>query len=423
MNKITISKSKLEGSVNIAPSKSLSHRYMIASSLSNEKSIIENVLISEDLIATINILKNFGVSINKINENSFEIFKEEFSVPNNLLDANESGSTLRFLIPYAWIFDKEITFTGKKSLGKRPLTVYEEISKTFNYSLEKTNNNFPIKVSGPLKSGDYIIDGSISSQFITGLLFVLPILKGNSRIIIQEKIASKGYIDLTLQVLKEAGINIEFKDNTFLIKGNQTYLPLTKKVEGDYSQAAFFIVAAIINKSKIIINNLNSDSLQGDKKILEIIDKMGISFEFINDSLEVNGNISKLNETEIDLYDIPDLGPILMVLAASINKTTVFKNIDRLYIKESNRLEAMQKNLEKQGVKFLIVDKTLFLTGVNKFLGNVTFDTFNDHRIAMALAILGTCAENPVVLNDYTVVNKSYPEFFLDLKKIGGILK
>lgn len=423
MDKITIYKSKLTGSINIAPSKSLSHRYMIAASLSNEKSIIENVLVSEDLTATINILKNFGVSIIKKNDNTFEIFKNKLIAPKTKLDANESGSTLRFLIPYAWMFKEEIIFTGKDSLGKRPLSIYEEISKNHNYKFKKTNNNFPIIVKGPLKSGQYIIDGSVSSQFISGLLFVLPILEGNSKIIIKDKMASKGYIDLTLQVLSEAGIKIDYKDNTFFINGNQKYLPLTKKVEGDYSQAAFFIVAAIINKSNLIINNLNENSLQGDMKILDIIKNMGIEYKFNDDCLTIFKSNLNLNVTEIDLYDIPDLGPILMVLAASINKTTVFKNIDRLYIKESNRLEAMRINLEKQGVKFIIENNTLFLTGVNKFLGNVTFDTFNDHRIAMALAILATNAEKPVILNDYTVVNKSYPNFFEDLSKIGGIIK
>lgn len=417
--KLTIYPSKLSGYVNIVSSKSLSHRYMIAASLATGKSKINNVLNSKDLEATINILKNFNVNI-KNNNNDYIIDANKLSYPTNHLDAYESGSTLRFFIPIAWLFDKIITFTGSPLLGQRPLNVYEDIALNNNYVFKKTNNNFPIEVKGPLKPGKYIVDGSISSQFITGLLFALPLLNGDSQIVIKNKLASKNYIDLTLQTLKDADINIKYHNNIFDIKGNQSYKPLTINIEGDYSQAAFFIVASILHNTKITITNLNENSLQGDKEILNIIKQMNVKYSFENTTLTIYPHNNNLTTTDIDLFNIPDLGPILIVLATYLNGTTKFYNVSRLITKESNRLDAMITNLKQQNIKFELKNDTLLVHGTNNFIGNQTFNTYNDHRIAMALAIYGSKCLNPITLNDYTVVNKSYPNFFEHFKLIGG---
>lgn len=421
MDNIIVSKSTLKGEIDAISSKSLSHRYMISASLAKGTSHVSNVLDSVDLTATIDILKNLGVMIT--NTGNDYIIKSEGLKPSNLnLNAYESGSTIRFFIPLAWLFNSYSTFIGSSILGSRPLSVYEDIAKEFKYELIKTNDNFPIKVKGPLRSGKYHIDGSISSQFVTGLLFSLPLVDGDSVISFKDEIASKSYIDLTVDVLKQSGIKIEEVNNTYIIKGNQEYQVINTKVEADYSQIAFFIVASIITNSHLKINNLNFESLQGDKAILDIVEQMGVKLIKVDESLIIKP-VNNLKTITIDLYDIPDLGPILMVLASSINDTTTFLNIDRLYIKESNRLRAMQLNLEKQGVKFDIKDNTLKLTGVSEFKGNVTFETFNDHRIAMALSVYALNAKNPVTVKDYSVVSKSYPLFYEDLAKIGGVVE
>lgn len=421
MGNVIINKSTLSGEIDAISSKSLSHRYMIAASLARGTSYVSNVLDSVDLTATIDILKNLGINITN-KGNDYKIVSTGLNVSNLNLNAYESGSTIRFFIPIAWLFNSYSTFIGSTTLGSRPLSVYDEIAKEFNYKLVKTNGNFPIKVKGPLRSGTYHIDGSISSQFVTGLLFSLPLVDGNSVISFKDEIASKSYIDLTVDVLKQSGIIIREENNKYLIEGNQKYQVINNVVEADYSQVAFFIVASIITNSTIKINNLNFDSLQGDKAILDIVEQMGVTLIKANKTLIIKPS-GILKPIIIDLYDIPDLGPILMVLASSLNDTTTFLNIDRLYIKESNRLRAMQLNLEKQGIKFDIKDNTLKLTGVSEFKGNVTFETFNDHRIAMALSVYALNAKKPVTIKDYPVVSKSYPLFYEDLVKIGGIVE
>lgn len=421
MGNVIINKSTLSGEIDAISSKSLSHRYMIAASLARGTSYVSNVLDSVDLTATIDILKNLGINITN-KGNDYKIVSTGLNVSKLNLNAYESGSTIRFFIPIAWLFNSYSTFIGSTTLGSRPLSVYDEIAKEFNYKLVKTNGNFPIKVKGPLRSGTYHIDGSISSQFVTGLLFSLPLVDGNSVISFKDEIASKSYIDLTVDVLKQSGIIIREENNKYLIEGNQKYQVINNVVEADYSQVAFFIVASIITNSTIKINNLNFDSLQGDKAILDIVEQMGVTLIKANKTLIIKPS-GILKPIIIDLYDIPDLGPILMVLASSLNDTTTFLNIDRLYIKESNRLRAMQLNLEKQGIKFDIKDNTLKLTGVSEFKGNVTFETFNDHRIAMALSVYALNAKKPVTIKDYPVVSKSYPLFYEDLVKIGGIVE
>lgn len=421
MKQIMITKSTLSGNIKIISSKSLSHRYVIAASMAKGISTINNVLNSKDLEATTNILLNLGAKITIDEFNNYTVENSKLTNPvDKVLDAYESGSTLRFFIPISWTLENDAIFTGSKTLGTRSLSVYEKIAKEENLLLEKTNNNFPLKVGGKLRSGKFYIDGSISSQFITGLLYALPKLEADSEIIFTKPLSSKGYIDLTLETLKRSGIVIVETTNGYLIPGNQNFKAININIEGDYSQAAFFIVAAIITNSELTISNLNLLSKQGDKEILEIIRKMGVNYLTNNDGITILKN-NKLKPMTIDLFDIPDLGPILMVLASTIKDETRFLNIDRLYDKESNRYEAMKNNLVKLGVSFSLDNNTLIVKGISKFdFKDLVFDTYNDHRIAMALSVLALINEKPVIINDYEVVSKSYPNFFEELIKIGG---
>ena len=262
-----ITPSKLSGEVIIPPSKSLSHRAIIAASLANGKSKISNVLFSNDIIATINAMRACGAKIEE-HEDYLIIEGSDVIRKENVIDANESGSTIRFMIPIALVSNEEITFTGKNHLVKRPLDTFLEIFDSQGIKYERGEDYLPLKVNGGLKSGEFNVRGDISSQFITGLLYALPLLNGDSIIHITTKMESIGYIDLTIDILKMFGIVIENRNyQEFYIKGNQKYKPCDYTIEGDYSQSAFFLVANALGAS-IKLKAMEEKSHQGDKKII-----------------------------------------------------------------------------------------------------------------------------------------------------------
>lgn len=412
---IKITPKDIEGSIEIVSSKSLSHRYVIAASLALGKSKIENILDSDDLVATKNALEALGAKIDESIIQGSKIKKV-----HDIIDAHESGSTLRFLIPIAMLQDEPIQFIGKGKLPERPLNVYQDLfENTYHYKY-LSNKELPLEVKGPLKSGVYKVPGNVSSQFITGLLYALPLVQGDSKIILTTPLESRGYVDLTLQVLRQFGIKIEELENGFSIKGSQTYQPGNYYVEGDYSGAAFFVAAGLIGKP-LLLKGLNPDSLQGDKTIIDIAKQMGGKLEFTNEGLMVYP--SNLKGVEIDLSQIPDLGPILMVLACYAEGKTLIKNAERLRIKESDRLEAMVENLSKMGAKMTVINDSVLIEGKCFLNGDVTLKTFGDHRIAMASAIAGMHAKNPIYLDDEKVVSKSYPTFFKEYVRLGGLVE
>lgn len=412
---ITITPSALSGSIKIVSSKSLSHRYVIASSLANGLSQVYNILDSDDLVATKNALIQLGVSIQ--NQQIQGGMKLEKPVT---IDCKESGSTLRFLIPIAMLFDQEVTFIGENKLPYRTLQMYEDMFKE-DYLFKHDEDKFlPLTVKGPLKSGTFELRGDVSSQFITGLLYALPLLDGDSKIVITTTLESIGYIHLTLDVLKQFGIQIDFKDNVFYVSGNQTYQAGSYEVEGDYSGAAFFIAAGIIGE-KLELKGLRKDSLQGDQEMIDFVKQMGGKILEIEDGYEVLPSITK--GTTIDIGQTPDLGPILMVLAALSEGKTTFLNASRLRIKESDRLEAMIQNLTILGVRVESSNDSCTIYGVKSFLGNKKVSSFKDHRIAMAMAIASIRAEGPITIDEEHVVSKSYPSFFEEFKRLGGSFK
>ncbi len=410
----TVSGETLKGTLNAPPSKSQTHRALIAASMADGLCNITNQLSSDDIEATQSILKHLGAFIDG------ETVKGPLKVDTSkTLNANASGSTLRFMIPIALLFDHYITFDGKERLPKRPLEVYEETFKDSVHYEYLSSDYLPLKVRGPLKANDFKCRGDISSQFISGLLFALPLLKGDSTITLTTPLESLNYVDMTLDTLKHFGIEVEKKGNQLFIKGNQTYKPRDLKIEGDYSQAAFFIVAGMI-AGDITIKGLNPSSLQGDKKIIEIIQSIGGNITYDETVGGYHVLKSTLHSTTIDLTDIPDLGPILMVLAAQIQGKTTFKGLKRLVFKESNRLDTMKDIVRKLGAKAWKEKDTLIIEGVPQFKGNQTFDAHDDHRLAMALTIATLKADGPLTIKGASCISKSYPLFFEDFKHLGG---
>ena len=414
---IKIKPSTLNGKIEIPPSKSYSHRAVIAAALAEggKKSKIDNLKFSVDITTTTDIMENWGAKINR-EESSLEIIGNGGKVvpKDKYVQCNESGSTIRFLIPIGITSENELIFDGKGKLVDRPLDSY--------YRIFDKQGIFYKNENGKLKAGNYEIDGNISSQFITGFLYALPLLDGDSKLTINKNLESKGYIDLTLEILKLAEIEIVNNDyKSFDIRGNQIYKPFDYTVEGDYSQVAFWIVAGIISANKdneIKCLHVNKNSLQGDREIIEIVQRMGAKLEISDDYVIVKP--SKTKGTVIDISQCPDIAPILTVLGALSEGETRIINGERLRIKESDRITSIKTELNKLGANVSEEGDSLIIKGVERFNGGVTVNAWNDHRIAMSLAIASTRCEKEIILEEAESVRKSYPHFWDDFVKMGG---
>ena len=414
MNKKIIKTDKLIGEVTPPPSKSILHRYIIATSLAKGISKIENISYSDDIIATIEAMKKLGAKIEKKDNylliDGSKTFDKKYLSNNAEIDCNESGSTLRFLFPLSIVKKNKISFKGKGKLFKRPLNPYFENFDKYKIKYSYINEN-EILLDGELKSGEYEIDGNISSQFITGLLFSLPLLNENSKIIIRGKLESSSYIDITVDCLNKFGIKIINNSyQEFIIEGNQNYKSGDYEVEADYSQVAFFLVANSIG-SNIKINGLNTNSLQGDKKIIDFISQID--------------NWNKEEKLILDGSETPDIIPILSLKACTSKKEIEIVNIARLRIKESDRLKATVKELSKLGFDLLEKEDSILINSRKDFykINNnslVYLSSHSDHRIAMTIAIALTCYNGEIILDNLDCVKKSYPNFWEVFLSLGG---
>ncbi len=416
MRSVKVRPSVLKGTVSVPPSKSAAHRAVICAALSFGKSVIEPIEESNDIKATIDCMKKLGADITlsgkKLTVDGTNIFK----CGKTELDCGESGSTLRFLIPVAAVGGINTEFIGHGKLPQRPIGVYTDCLPENGVEC-KTTGGLPFEINGKLKSGIYKVPGDISSQFITGLLLALPLADGDSDIILTSGLQSAGYIDMTVDVMKSFGVIVERNEKGWHIKGGQKYKPCDYTVEGDWSQAAFFMTAAAIGQ-EIIIDNLSLSSYQGDKACVDIYRNFGAKVE------EKNGNIiispDKLKAQEINAENIPDMVPALAVAAAFAEGTTVIKGAARLRIKECDRLMAMSDGLKRLGADIKETDDGLIITGVQKLKGT-NVEGYNDHRIVMSLAMAAVRCDGDIIISDMESINKSYPSFFEDYRKLGGI--
>jgi 3-phosphoshikimate 1-carboxyvinyltransferase len=423
MEAIQVGNSKLKGIVKVPPSKSMAHRAIICAALGSGISIIENIDYSDDINATIDGMISLGAYIEKDEDRltirgAFDREAKRNTV--RTIDCNESGSTLRFLVPVSLLFDGMTKFVGRGNLGKRPLDTYYNIFKDQGISYSAADGKLNLKVKGLLNSGEFTLPGNISSQFITGLLFTLPLLEGDSKIIISTELESKGYIDLTLSCMKDFGISIENNDyKEFIIKGNQGYVSRNYRVEGDYSQGAFYLCADALG-SEVEIKDLRLDSLQGDKEVIEILERMGAKFN-CKDKLSCK-NSNELVSTLIDGSQCPDIIPVISLVAALSKGKTEIINAGRLRIKECDRLKAVATELNKLGAKIEEKEEGLVIYGVQELEGGIEVWSWKDHRIAMTLAIAATRCKKPIIIKDYDCIAKSYPGFFEDYKMLGGVV-
>ena len=391
---------------------------------SKDKNEIICQLESEDILATKRVLQ-------KLLPNN-DVTGLNCSESGSALDCGESGSTLRFILPIAGVLGKTCLFTGKGRLPERPSTPLCEEMMRHGCNISN-NGRVPFRLSGKLTGGVFRLPGNVSSQFFTGLLMALPLAEEDSFIEVEGKIESYPYVEMTLEVLKMSGITVNRNTSGFQIPGKQCYnLSGTVKVEGDWSTAAFWLSMGVIgcaetgekvkNASEgISVRGLNTVSRQGDRKIIEILQRMGAHVEIKGDGQYSTVKVfpSALNSTEIDGQDIPDLVPILSVVAAAATGHTRIYNCRRLRLKESDRLKAIETVLQALGADVTATDDCLDIWGGKKLKGG-TIDSFADHRIAMMAASAAGICQNPVIIERAQAVNKSYPMFFEDFLSLGG---
>lgn len=415
--KVRITPSNCSGNVVIPPSKSMAHRAIICASLASGKSTITNVAYSQDILATISGMNALGARID-MQENALIIhgIADFSSLQQSDIDCCESGSTLRFFIPLFSLCNTEVRFIGSTRLLQRPQHIYEEIFKKQGIYFHQHPDRICIKET--LHPGDFFLEGNVSSQFISGLLFTLPLLKEDSTIHIRPPYESKSYVDLTIQMVRSFGISIILRnDHTIYIPGCQMYSPFDYEVEGDYSQLAFFAVLAAI-KHDLTLTGVSHDSLQGDKAILDILTSFGTKIDKVKNGYKIYK--SSLRSCDINLQNCPDLGPILTVLGMYSSGNTRIYHAERLRIKESDRIAAMECELQKFDVRIACTNSELHLQGATQHHCTQELHGHNDHRIVMALSIAAMCSTSSCVIQDAQAINKSYPTFFDDLISIQG---
>jgi 3-phosphoshikimate 1-carboxyvinyltransferase len=417
MHRIEIIPTPLRGRVHIPSSKSYCHRGILAAALAQGESRIGQVSFSDDIRATIAGVQAMGAAVQQ-QADSLCIRGGLVPKESVALDCKESGSTLRFLIPIALLNNKHSLFLGQGQLGQRPLEPYLKIFR--EQGISYSSATLPMALQGTLQPGPYELKGSVSSQFITGLLFALPLLKGDSTLLITEDLESKDYIAMTLQVLQEFGIRIDQEDERYyFIKGNQSYRPGTYRVEGDFSQAAFWLTAGALG-GEIDCQGLNLHSRQGDKAILNFLSAAGVPLHFSHASIGAAG-AHPLRAFTADVSQCPDIAPVLAVLASVAEGTSRILGAGRLRYKECDRLKAIAQELNKLGAAVSEGENSMTIIGKPQLEGGEA-DSWGDHRIAMALAVASLRCKHPVILHNSAVVSKSYPNFFEDFKRLGGML-
>ncbi len=411
----TIAPSYVKGDVIAPSSKSMTQRAIAASLLADGETTILNPSGCEDSRAAMSIAIGLGAEI-QIIDKKLKIKGSGILKEKNLF-CGESGLAIRMFSPIAALYSEEIIMTGTGSLKKRPMSMIEEALRQLGVGCKSKGGFLPLSIKGPLKGGKCEIDGSVSSQLLTGLLMALPIAAEDSEINVRD-LKSRPYIDMTLQVLDKFGIKVQ-NDNyiRFIIKGNQKYRAGSFEVESDWSGGAFLLVAGAIN-GEVTVHGLCPDSRQSDKAILTALDSAGARMSIRENSIGISN--SDLRSFKFDSTESPDLFPPLVALASCCKGISVIKGVSRLIHKESDRANALMEEFGKLNIKVELKGDSMLVTGGE--VKGALIDSHNDHRIAMAAAVAALRASDKVMIKDSQCVAKSYPSFFDDLKQIGAMI-
>lgn len=417
---VTLTASTPNGKIKAIASKSAAHRALICAAFAGESTEIICSETNADIDATVRCLAALGAKITRRGESFITLPIK--NIPSHAsLDCGESGSTLRFLLPIVCALGCETEFKMSGRLPERPLSPLREELEAHGAMISESGTGI-LKVSGKISAGEYRIRGDISSQFISGLLFALSILDGESRILLTSAIESAPYINMTLKALYDFGADISIDERGFTIRGvKHLTSPKTVTVEGDWSNAAFMLAAGAIAKgASVCVTSLDAESLQGDRAILELLVRFGADVRRKNDKITVRSGA--LYGIDIDATNIPDLVPILAVIAAAANGRTVIRGASRLRLKESDRLSSVSDMLFTLGASIAKTDDGLIIDGGGRLAGG-TVSSHADHRIAMSAAVAALLCEGEVTVTDADAVEKSYPAFWDDIATLGFNVK
>ncbi len=410
---LTVYPSQISGVVTANPSKSHMLRAIVAGLLAGGRSVISNPSFCDDAKATLSVAVGLGAKV-EIEKNRV-VISGGLDPVGNILNCGESGLGLRMFSAVAALSGKEITLVGQGTLKSRSVAMIEKPLTDLGARVTSKQGKLPVTVCGPLTGGKTIVDGSLSSQFLTGLLMALPLAEKDSELFVND-LKSRFYIDLTIKVLEDFGIDVRNNNyKHFVIPGGQSYVSREYRIEGDWSGAAFLLVAGAIS-GEVEVENLDIDSRQADRRILDVLEQFGARISKGNKTIRVTK--AGMNPFVFDATDSPDLFPPLVVLASYAKGKSRIKGVSRLAGKESNRAEALVEEFTKVGIKIETDGDEMTIYG-----GTVTGGTINsrnDHRIAMAAAVAGVGAGGSINIQGYECINKSYPDFFTDYKKTGG---
>lgn len=408
--------SALKGKIQASSSKSMTQRAIAAALLADGTSTIHHPSYCDDSLAAMSMAAGLGARVEPQPDKL--IITGSSTLKEHKLNCGESGLAVRMFSPVVALYNAEVTLSGSNSLRKRPMFMIEEALTQLNVGCTTTAGYLPITIKGPLKGGKCEIDGSISSQLLTGLLIALPVASGNSEIKVIN-LKSRPYIDMTIQLLGDFGIQVENSDySVFKVKGKQQYKPRDYTVESDWSGASFLLVAGAIN-GDIEVTGLRNDSKQSDKAIIEALTLAGADMTVSDNSIKISK--SKLKAFKFNATESPDLFPPLVALATYCEGTSSIKGVSRLVYKESNRALALKEEFEKIGIDIALDYDTMHITGGQPHKAKV--ESHDDHRIAMALAVAGLRGTGTISIRDSQCVAKSYPGFFDDLRKLGATVR
>lgn len=415
---VDLKPASLSGQLPAIASKSHAHRLLICAALSQEVSLLPCPVFSQDIAATVRCLQGLGAQI-QATETACAITPIRPNPDAASLDCGESGSTYRFLVPVACALDKPTTFHLSGKLPQRPMEPLWQVLESHGIEISGKGSDNP-SVSGQLTAGCYTIAGNISSQFLSGLLFALPLLPGDSQLVITDGIQSGGYLQMTLEALEAFSIAIHPTPSGFVIPGGQRYIPPKALVpEGDWSNAAFWLCAAAARGNGVTLTGLRHDTLQGDRAICSILEQFGANVTYHSDGVTVRP--ASLRPVKLDAGDIPDLVPAIAVAAAAAHGTTVIENIGRLRMKESDRVATVCAAICALGGRADASEDTIRIYGSGQLTGG-TVDGCNDHRIVMLAAAASVLCSRPVHILGAEAVGKSYPNFFEDFAALGGVV-
>ncbi|MEI9808095.1 MAG: 3-phosphoshikimate 1-carboxyvinyltransferase [Bacteroidota bacterium] len=425
--KVIIKPSQLRGSIQAAASKSSMQRACAAALLAKGSTIIHNPGHSNDDIAALDIIQRLGAKFAEESE-KLRVVSGGVSPVSSAINCGESGLSIRMFTPIAALSDKEITINGSGSLVSRPMDFFDEILPQLNVKIKSQQGKLPLTIQGPLKPANIEVDGSLSSQFLTGLLLAYAAADAKDVSIKVNDLKSKPYIDLTLDVMKQFGFKVPFNNNyeEFYFEDTATDFPLSfpdslnttheYTVEGDWSGGAFLLVAGVI-AGPITVRGLDLSSSQADKAIIDAL--MAANAGIATEAKGIRLVPTEMNAFEFDATDCPDLFPPLVALAAYCKGKTRIKGVSRLAHKESNRALTLQDEFDKMGVTIDLGDDIMIIHGGNVVKG-ADVHSHHDHRIAMACAVAGLKADSEMVIDEAQAVNKSYPDFYEDLLKLGA---